>query len=65
MRIRFNVALLVFLAAGLMAGVLFAYGSASAGGGEEIGNTAPMYDFQDHGGGQYHVPAGTGYFLVG
>ena len=50
MRIRFNVALLVLLAAGLMAGVLFAYGSASAGGGEEIGNTAPMYDFRDHGG---------------
>ncbi len=50
MKIKFNRALLVFLVAGLLAGVLFAYGSASAGGGEEIGNSTPMYDFQDHGG---------------
>ncbi|MCH8799286.1 MAG: hypothetical protein IH963_00085 [Chloroflexi bacterium] len=50
MKIKFNRALLVFVVAGLLAGVLFAYGSASAGGGEEIGNSTPMYDFQDHGG---------------
>ena len=50
MRIKFNTAFLVLVVAGLLAGVLFAYGSASAGGGEEIGNSTAMYDFQDHGG---------------
>ena len=50
MKTNFNTAFLVLVVAGLLLGALFAYGSASAGGGEEIGNTTPMYDFQDHGG---------------
>ena len=42
MKTKFNTAFLVIVVAGLLAGVLFAYGSASAGGGEEIGNSTPM-----------------------
>ena len=60
MRIKFNTALLVLVAAGLFIGLLFAYGSAGAGGGEEIGNSTPMYDFQDHGGVEIMFPKQRG-----
>ncbi len=50
MNIRFKRALIILVVAGSLVGVLFAYGSASAGGGEEIGTSTPVYDFQDHGG---------------
>ena len=47
---QFRLPGLILAAAALVLAGLFAYGSVDAGGGEEIGNTTAVYDFQDHGG---------------
>lgn len=48
MRFKINMAMAVLAVVGMLAGVLIAFGSASAGGGEQIGASSPVRDFQDH-----------------
>ena len=52
MTVKFKLVILALAIAGILAGGLAAYqnGNVSAGGGEEIGTSTPMYDFRDHGG---------------
>ena len=51
MKSKLNLAVLTLAVFGMLVGGLAVYqsGSVSAGGGEQVGGTTPVYDFQDHG----------------